>query len=288
MTYQAPQTLAENHSEDFFLGGKVVVYQPIKGRHRSGCDAVLLAASLPGDLVGHGYDFGSASGAAGLCLTARVPTLSVTLVDLDDAALALGAAALQDRRNAHCKDRVDLLRADLCAKEKSRMAAGLTRESADFVICNPPYHRQSEVRASPQQDKAAAHVLGTGGFLPWIKAAASALKPGGLAAFIIRAEALPLFLSAFDPRFGDIVVLPLHPYPEVAASHLIIQGRKGRKGLIRFAFPWILRQRSKARPKDELSSSDGPQAVSPVDQGYTAETEAVLRHGVGLNIASRL
>lgn len=297
----APSAMGEKSwSEDLFLGGRVVVYQPLKGHHRSGSDAVLLAASLPADLTGHGFDFGSASGAAGLCLVARLSALSVTLVDIDRGALDLSAAALKDPRNAALRQRVDSLHIDLCATESERIAAGIARESADFVLCNPPYFKPSEVRASPQLEKAAAHVLGNEGFLPWIKAAASVLKPGGLAAFIVRAEGLHELLIPFNPRFGDIRVLPLHPYPNRAASHVIIQGRKGRKGPIRYAFPWTLRERRCDLADNDVISHTSPHPIhqamrqpetvrlDDVDLGYTAETDAVLRQGRGIDIAARL
>lgn len=267
-----------NYTQDLFLGGRAVVYQAAKGRHRSGSDAVLLAASLPQTLSGSGYDLGSASGAAGFCVAARLENVHVTLVDVDQDALSLAGEALSDARNARFSERIRLIEADVTENERMRSTAGLERESADFVLCNPPYFSAGEVRASPQSDKALAHVLGEDGFLPWVKTAVSVLKPGGLAAFIIRAETLLTFLNAFDARFGAVTLLALHPYSNQAASHYIIQGQKGSKAALRSAYPLVLRNQSSMKNNGQ----------SPNDLGYTAETEAILREGAALDVQARL
>lgn len=38
---------SQETTHDAFLGGKVYVHQPKRGRHRAGLDAVYLAAALP-------------------------------------------------------------------------------------------------------------------------------------------------------------------------------------------------------------------------------------------------
>jgi len=67
-------------TRDAFLGGKVMVRQPAQG-YRAGVDAVFLAAAcpaLPGEQV---LDLGCGVGTAALCLSARVPDLTVTGVE---------------------------------------------------------------------------------------------------------------------------------------------------------------------------------------------------------------
>ena len=47
-------------TRDAFLGGRVLVLQPARGGgHRSGLDAVYLAAAVPEDVQGHVVDLGS-------------------------------------------------------------------------------------------------------------------------------------------------------------------------------------------------------------------------------------
>ncbi|MDD9841728.1 MAG: methyltransferase domain-containing protein, partial [Alphaproteobacteria bacterium] len=87
-------------SIDGFLGGKVQLRQPIKG-HRSGTDAVLLAASVP--LHAPPYDraqigqscleLGCGVGVTSLCLAARMEThkldYQITGVDIQADLIAL-------------------------------------------------------------------------------------------------------------------------------------------------------------------------------------------------------
>ena len=63
---------------DDFLGGKVVVEQPAKGRHRAGLDAVYLAAAVSSRIRGHVVDLGAGVGTAGFCVAARIPSVTVT------------------------------------------------------------------------------------------------------------------------------------------------------------------------------------------------------------------
>ena len=105
---------AANATRDAFLGGLVQLLQPARGTgHRAGLDAVYLAAAVDPSTTGHVLDLGSGSGAAGFCLAARVPGVTVSLVDRDTRALALAADALDLPENGHFADRVARLEADI-------------------------------------------------------------------------------------------------------------------------------------------------------------------------------
>ncbi|MGB2598416.1 MAG: methyltransferase, partial [Pseudolabrys sp.] len=75
-------------TEDGILGGRLRIRQPLRG-HRVGHDAILLAAATGARGGEHAIDLGSGVGAAGLALAARVPELTVTLVEIDAALCAL-------------------------------------------------------------------------------------------------------------------------------------------------------------------------------------------------------
>ena len=67
-----------------FLGGRVRLYQPVKG-YRAGVDPVLLAAAVPARAGDHVLELGCGAGQALLCLAARVPGLRLTGVELQAA-----------------------------------------------------------------------------------------------------------------------------------------------------------------------------------------------------------
>ncbi len=252
---------------DDFLGGKVVVEQPAKGRHRAGLDAVYLAAAVSSRIRGHVVDLGAGVGTAGFCVAARIPSVTVTLVDIDPLALALAARSLRLPQNAAFAGRVRILMADICAPGARRHGAGLTPGFADHVILNPPYYTGDRFRASPSEARAAAHVLTGDGLEPWIRTATDITREGGTLTAIFRADGLGEFLQALGRRFGAIDVIPLRPRPEAAATRVLLRAVRANRAPLRLLPGFVLH---------EGTGSD-----------FTAEARAVMRDGKGLDIPGR-
>src|SRR5258707_469380 len=140
-----PMTDASQFTEDAFLGGQLRLRQPKSG-HRAGHDAMLLAAATPvrpGDRV---VDFGAGIGAAGLAVARRVAGIRLVLVEIDAglAALARGNAA----SNAIAADVIVL---DVTAAADTFAASGLSPDSVDVVLMNPPFNDPARHRASPDK-----------------------------------------------------------------------------------------------------------------------------------------
>ncbi|MEH6727290.1 MAG: methyltransferase, partial [Hyphomicrobiales bacterium] len=121
-------------SKDQFIGGGAYVLQPRSDGHRSGMDAVFLAASVPRTATGLLYDLGSGTGAAGFCCAARAPELAVRLVERDEDMLELARNGCRLPENSAFSDRVEVLPADILMPAPAREEAGLVANSADWVI----------------------------------------------------------------------------------------------------------------------------------------------------------
>jgi tRNA1(Val) A37 N6-methylase TrmN6 len=227
-----PATLAA--TVDAFLGGRVECVQPAEGHHRSGLDAVLLAAALPGNATGRAIDLGAGAGVAGLCAAAGRPDLSVTLIERDADLVRCAEASLKREANRGITPRVTVVRADIAA-----LPATL-RESADEVLCNPPFYDGDANSASPKQARAGAHMLAGDGLDPWLRAAATVLRPRGRLTMIFRADGLDAVLAACARRFGALDVLPIHPRAHLPAHRIIVTGRKGRRAALRLLPPLVL------------------------------------------------
>src|SRR5436305_11701476 len=132
-------------SEDALLGGKLRLRQPKSG-HRAGHDAMLLAASTPARSGDRVVDFGAGVGAAGLALARRVAGIELVLVEIDPglAALARGNATA----NALAADVVVL---DVTSEPSAFAAAGLSPDSVDVVLMNPPFNESARHRATPNK-----------------------------------------------------------------------------------------------------------------------------------------
>ena len=69
------------------LGNRLIIRQPRHG-HRSGHDAVLLAASVGGEKAQSVCDLGAGAGVVGLCILARLPETQQVEIDPDLCRLA--------------------------------------------------------------------------------------------------------------------------------------------------------------------------------------------------------
>src|SRR5215813_13505541 len=171
-------------TEDGFLGGALRLRQPRSG-HRAGHDAVLLAAATSargGDRV---VEFGAGVGAAGLALARRIRSIELMLVEIDPelAELARGNAAL----NAISADVVVL---DVTSGAEAFSAAGLTPDSVDVVLMNPPFNDAARHRPSPVHARTLAHRADETTLQGWIHSARRILKSGGTLTLIWRADEL--------------------------------------------------------------------------------------------------
>ena len=105
----------------------------------------------------------------------------------------------------------------------------LEAESFDHVLSNPPFYDAAAARVSSNNLKAAAHVMPSGGLDAWLRFMARMTRPGGQATMIHLAERLSDVISAFERRFGGLLLQPLHPRAGDPASRIIVQGTKGSR-----------------------------------------------------------
>jgi tRNA1(Val) A37 N6-methylase TrmN6 len=133
---------------DAFHRGRFWLVQPEGSGHRAGLDAILLAAVVPGDFAGSVADLGAGSGAAGLAVLSRCERASAVLIERSPEMAEYARASLALEQNAALADRASVLEADVTRTGKARAAAGLTDNTFDFVIMNPPFNAGND-RATP-------------------------------------------------------------------------------------------------------------------------------------------
>jgi tRNA1(Val) A37 N6-methylase TrmN6 len=210
-------------SEDAALGGRLFLRQPRKG-HRFGHDAILLAAACSARPGEHLVDLGAGVGTAGLAVARRVRDLAVTLVEIDPALVALA------RDNAVRNDlagRASAVRLDVGASAAAFAAAGLPPGAADHVIMNPPFNAPQN--PSPDGDRRLAHSADSNTLASWLKAASRLLKASGVVTLIWRGDGLESVLTGVSANFGAIVVLPIHPKPDMPAIRVLVRGVKSSR-----------------------------------------------------------
>jgi len=229
----------ENDSKDIFHRGRFCLIQPRRCGHRSGIDAMILAACLPRDFAGLAADFGAGSGAVGLAALSRCPQARLVLVENSAFMLAYARKTLGDPHNAALAGRARLLAADIGLKGAARAAAGLADNIFDFVLMNPPFNDRRG-RASPDNEKARAHILQEGLLESWLRTAAVTLRPQGGLALIARPQWLNDILAACCGRFGALQIVPVYPRAGQAAIRLIVRAVRGSRAALQFMPPLVL------------------------------------------------
>lgn len=215
-------------SEDSFYGGKFVVCQPKDTGHRSGSDALLIAASIPEGATGSLADLGSGAGVAGLACVATNPGLQVALVEKNPIMADIASKNLRLRPNLQFAARTSVINADVTLSGAKRVAAGLVEDTYDYVIMNPPYNYEHQ-RPSPDGLKSEAHVMGLFGLDAWMRTAVAILKPGGSLAMIYRTEKIGEVYACSQGRFGGMVIVPVHSRFDEAAKRILIKMTKGSR-----------------------------------------------------------
>jgi len=200
---------------DALLGGRVRLFQPAAG-YRVAIDPVLLAAAVdPGDGATV-LDLGSGTGAAALCLAARLETVRVTGLEADPGAVD---AARRGAVASGLDARVAFLAGDVAAPP-----AVLAPGSFDQVIANPPYLAAGTATRPPDGGKDRANVEGAADLSVWIA----------------TADRFDALVRALAPRFGSVELVPLWPRAGEAARRVIVRARLGGRSPARLSAGLVL------------------------------------------------
>jgi tRNA1(Val) A37 N6-methylase TrmN6 len=245
---------------DAFHFGRFYLVQP-KGRgHRSGMDAMLLAAMVDAEGPIEVADLGAGAGAAGLGVAARLPEARVALVEKSPEMIAYAEKTLALPENAAVAARAQLLTADVTLKGRGRVAAGLPDDLFDHVIMNPPFNHAGDRRA-PDGLKAEAHVLQDGLFDAWIRTAGAILKPGGQMSLIARPESIAEIMTACGKRFGGLEFTMIHPRQGESAIRLLASGIKGSRARPVFRAPIFMHPEGSHRFLPEVDDLNNGRAA---------------------------
>lgn len=230
------------------LGGRVRHAQPRQG-HRTGLEPVLLAAAIPARPGQRVLEAGTGSGAALLCLAARIPGLAGLGLERDPDMAELARANIAANRLA-----------GLCI-ETADIGAWAADAPFDHALANPPWHAQAAT-PSPDARRDAARRATESLIETWARSLARALRPRGTLTLILGADHLATGLAALAASgCGSPKLHPFWPKPGRPARLVLLQAIRGGRG------PACL------LPGLTLHQPDGR---------FTREADAILRDGAAL------
>ncbi len=207
-------------TEDRFLGGQLVLRQPVSG-YRAAIDPICLAAAVtarPGENI---LDVGAGHGTAALCLARRVPGCTICGVELQPHLVRLANEnarlnALADRVAIRCGDIMQVVPADLAGR-------------FDHVMANPPYLDPKRDCLPVDGPERISRAEGCTTLEAWLEFMLQTARHGAHVTLVHRADRLDRILSLLKGRVGGIVIIPLWPKPGVAAKRVILRARKGAR-----------------------------------------------------------
>lgn len=226
--------------------------QPRRG-YRAGVDPVLLAAAVTAQTGDKVLELGCGTGAALLCLGARVSGLVLHGVEVQ--------ARYADLCRANAtRNGID---ASVHTADLRALPDDLRALSFDHVIANPPYFDRTQGNSSAAPDKDMAFG-GDTDLADWIDQATRRLKPRGRLTMIQKAHRLADLLSAIDSRLGSIVVTPITGREGRDADRVLLRAKKGGRAAFRLTAPVYLH--------------DGPAHLRD-GEDYRTEIVQILRNG---------
>jgi tRNA1(Val) A37 N6-methylase TrmN6 len=245
-------------TRDRLMGGRIELYQPVKG-YRAGMDAALLAAACPLVPGERALEAGCGAGAALFQTAARSPGAHLVGVERDLDALVLAERNIVLNGMA---DRVRVRAGDVGRGFSGQGFLEKDEPTFDLAFANPPYFDDPDAIRGPDPSRRGAWIADTG--LPtWTRFLLKAVREGGRIVMIHRAERLLDILALLAGQAGSFQVRPVHPHADEPAKRVLVLAIKTGKAPLRILPPLVLHDRGTGKHTPEADAVMRGEAALP-------------------------
>jgi tRNA1Val (adenine37-N6)-methyltransferase len=204
---------------DSILDGALRLAQPRAG-YRFAIDSILLARFVSERPAASVLDLGAGCGVIGLVVAAAQQSCSLVAVEIQR--LLADLVAYNARLNGI--EGTNVIHADL----RNQTIPGLTVESFDLVVANPPYRRKASGRESPNPSRHAARAESAATLADFVAAAERYARRHARVGFTFEASrAAELVFELRRHRLEPKRMRFVHPNALSAASIVLVEARKG-------------------------------------------------------------
>lgn len=209
-----PETQPHRFSNDTLFDGRLICRQGCEG-YRFSVDAVLAAhfpTLKPGQRV---LDLGCGCGVIGLILAHRHAHITIGALELQPELAALAAD------NVRCNGFAD--RFQVACGDVRAAADYYAPESADCVVCNPPYGKPGSGRINLHDQAAQARHELNGSIDDFIRASAFCVKNRGMVTAVYPARRCNALLAALHAhKLTPKRLQPVYSYPGAENARLVL------------------------------------------------------------------
>ncbi|HBT96314.1 MAG TPA: SAM-dependent methyltransferase [Desulfobulbaceae bacterium] len=247
-------------TRDTLFSGAISCHQPKNG-YRFSLDAVLLAHFTRPSSGARLIDLAAGCGVIGLiALYRHAHAASCLAVEVQEELASFARRNFRDNGFAE--------KSEVVCGDVARMKELVPAQSADLVLCNPPYYQPGRGRESHLPGEKDARHQRTP-FSAFTRAAAWCLGKGGQAAFIYPAAQLAELFAACDANRLAIKRLRLiHSYPGLAATRaLVLCHKEGGAGLLAMPPLYVYEEKNGCYSQEVARMYAANPAVSDVDGG---------------------
>tara|TARA_B100000029_G_scaffold428174_1_gene437945 strand:- start:988 stop:1713 length:726 start_codon:yes stop_codon:yes gene_type:complete len=199
-------------SLDEFLGGKIKIFQPIKG-YRGGIDAVLLASFVNAIKNTKILDAGSGTGLISFCLAYRLSGIKITGIEKNFYYHSLSLKSLQFNK---LKSKIDFIKNDL---------KNINEPIFDLIISNPPWYEKNSTYKSNNFliNEARIESLSLD---EWVKKINQNLKTNGSYYTIFPYKRISKLVDVLNQYFNNIAIYPISSFSDTEPNKAIIFAKK--------------------------------------------------------------